>query len=65
MQLGNSKKQKRKNKKKEKTLLWNRIFTLYLEILIIDKTRVYDDDIWKKPMFVRPGADWKCDGFFP
>lgn len=35
------------NSKKRKPLIWNRTFTLYLKILIIDKKRVYDDDIWK------------------
>jgi len=45
MQLGSSK--KKSFKKKKPLIIWNRTFTLYLKILIIDKKRVYDDDIWK------------------
>jgi len=63
MQLGSSKK-KFKKKKKKPLIIWNRTFTLYLKILIIDKKRVYDDDIWKSQCLSAGSGRWGGGDFF-
>jgi len=62
MQLGISKKSSKK--KKKPLIIWNRTFTLYLKILIIDKKRVYDDDIWKSQCLFG-GSEGEGDFFQP
>lgn len=60
MQLGSSKKSSKKP-----LIIWNRTFTLYLKILIIDKKRVYDDDIWKSQcLFAGSGGGGGGGDFF-
>lgn len=61
---GNLQKKKKKNGRKEN--LYNTksdLCSLYPKILIIDKARIYDDDIWKSQCLLREYGRGRTDVF--